>query len=110
MNGVTSDAGHSRGACVHTLFLYLHICVAPMGMGADHPARGCHSPCGFKAGGRLASLITGSEKPRSMEGSLGPGPAPPPPWVITGGQWPLSAASTVGVTSLPREAVLRVPA
>ena len=79
-----------------------------MGMGADHPARGCHSPCGFKAGGRLASLITGSEKPRSMEGSLGPGPAPPPPWVITGGQWPLSAESTVGVISLLREALLGV--
>ena len=43
-----------------------------------------------------------------MEGSLGPGPAAPGPWVITGGQWPLSAASTVGVTSLLREAVLGV--
>ena len=104
---LTLDSG-GGGPCVHTLFLHLHICVAPMGTGAGDPAGGCHSPCGFKAGRRLASLIPGSERPLSTEGSPGPGPAAPGPWVITGGQWPLTAASAVGVTSLLREAVLGV--
>lgn len=36
--------GTPGGPCVHTLFLHLHVCVAPVGTGAGDPARGALVP------------------------------------------------------------------